>query len=213
MIFGILTLSCFFLLNKVANADVQPNLNGMTLPPNFQSYSYIKDLSMDPAGGWVFLNSAKKTSDTKFDLATEKFGFVHSLKNLPETSYNFRIELDLIVKNGANCGIFGILLFNANSVPKWNHTNMMYQTSGLMLFQDLCQNGTLRLSYEANLNAKATDISKSGTLLATPCSQCQEFISTSTSSSINYQLIIQIVNQHITVSCCFDMFFGALSIN
>ena len=200
MISRTLTLSCFFVLSKVVNANVQPNLNGMTLPPNFQSYNYIKDLSMDRATSWITLNSAKKTSDFGFGLANESFGFVHSLKNLPSTSYNFRIELDLFAKYATNSGTFGLLLFKANTVPLWNHTNMLSQISGLKLFHNLCQNGTLSLSYGTNMKMDATDITdKSGTSLVTPCSQCQGFIS-SPLSPVNYQMIVQIVNEHVTVN-------------
>ena len=194
-----LLLCCISFSN--VNTSNLPNLGGMTLPANFQKYHFDSRLSMGAGADWVFLDSAVKTSENKFSLVDGTFGFVHTSDNIPPGTFNFRMEVDISSNYSTNCGSFGLMLFKETSVPWLTRilgVNRISSTSGLILIQDLCQNGSLNVYFNDKVNAFATDVSKLGGQLPTLCSHCQAV--TSSSSSANYQMIIQVVDNLLTVS-------------
>ena len=183
-------------------ATVEPDLNAMTLPPDFQSYAYQTYLSMEDSAPWNFWNSAFKINTTAFQMANNSFGFGRVWDILGSDFLNFRIELDITATYSATvCESFGVLIYNDSTLPTLSRTsdvNYISSNSGLFLFQQLCQYGTLRASFSNSVDYSARAVPSLGTTLATPCAKCRSV--TSKANSANFKMIIQVVNQHLTVS-------------
>ena len=193
-----IVLSSFLLLHIVVEGVAQPNVNGMAMPPYYQNYLYKSDLSMDPAATWTVSYSASKTSDTVYALANNNFGLASSV-NIPTNIFNYRIELDVTASYSSTCEFFGLMLFKSSAEPVLTRVtvNRVTLASGLMLFQSLCQNGALRASFDSGTIAAPTEVPNLGQTLVAPCSKCQ--LVTSSASAANYKMIIQVVNQRLTV--------------
>ena len=193
----------------VCNAVVEPDLYRMSLPRSYQSYTFNSALSMDAAASWTVFNSATQLNDSTFRLANNNFGLASNNANLPSGSINFRIEFEVDATYSAStCESFGFMLHNGLSIPILTRTlgvNKVATYSGLMLFQQLCQYGAVRASFESGVNILPTDVPNLGTALESSCAKCASI--TSGASSAKYQVVIQVVNEYLSVSSQFSYSF------
>ena len=184
----------------LCGATLQPDILAMSLPPDFQDYTYQSSISMDASATWIFSDGARETNSTFFELADGDFGIAHSFSNIPTGTSNFRIELEISVTYSTACEHVGLMIFHSGTIPvlsRFSSVNQITSSSGLMLFQKVCQYGTSRASFDSTVNITPTNVDNLGTTLETSCDRCSE--ATSRTNSATYLMVIQVVNQYLSV--------------